>query len=79
MNHRLWEKGKIDSSSHKIWGLNWTGHNAYFLGKPLRGLSAQVISIETTPSSTELPTEAVEQNLCKKKKAIETDGTGRTS
>jgi hypothetical protein len=58
------EKEKIDPSSHKIWGLHQTGHNAYFLGKLLLGPSASAISHETSLSSTELPTEAVEQNLC---------------
>ena len=58
------EKRKLDPSSHIIWGLNWIGHNAYFLGKPLPGLSTLAIFIETGLSSTELPTETVEQNLC---------------
>jgi hypothetical protein len=60
------EKEKIDPSSHQIWGLHRTGHNAYFLGKLLLGPSASAIVHETSLSSTELPTEAVEQNLCQR-------------
>ena len=56
-------KEKIDSSSHKIWGIQRTGHNAHYLGKPLLGLSVLAIFNETSRSSTELPTEAVEQKL----------------
>jgi hypothetical protein len=57
------KKEKIDPSSHKIWGLYRTGHNAHYLGKPLRGLAASAIFHETSLSSTELPTEAVEQKF----------------
>ena len=60
-------KEQVDPSSHKIWGLNWVGHNAYFLGKQLHGLSALAIFITTGLSSTELPTEAVEQSLCQRR------------
>ena len=56
------EKEKIDPSSHKIWGLHLIGHNAQFLGKLLLGLSASAIFHATSLSSTELSTEAVEQN-----------------
>lgn len=60
------EKEKIDPSSHKIWGLYRTGHNAHFLGKLLLGLSSSAIFDTTSLSSTELSTEAVgtEQHLC---------------
>jgi len=54
-----------DPSSHKIWGLNRTGHNAHILGKLLRDLSVSAIFHAISLSSTELSTEAVEQNLCK--------------
>ena len=60
-------KEKVDPSSHKIWGLNGVGHNAYFLGKQLQGLSTLAIFIKTGLSSTGLPTEAVEQNLCQRR------------
>ena len=56
------EKENIDPSSHKIWGLYRTGHNAHFLGKLLRGLSSSAIFHTTSLSSTELSTEAVELN-----------------
>jgi hypothetical protein len=61
---KIAEKEKINPSSHKIWGHHRTGHNAHYLGNLLRGLSASAIFNETSLSSTELPTEAVEQNLC---------------
>jgi hypothetical protein len=60
-----WKIEKIDPSSHKIWGLCRAGHNAYYLGKLLRRLSASAFFNEASLSSTELPTEAVEQNLPK--------------
>lgn len=56
------EKEKIGPSSHKIWGLQLTGHNAHFLGKLLLDLSASGVFHTTSLSSTELSTEAVEQN-----------------
>ena len=56
------EKEKIDPSSHKIWWLYRTGHNAHFLGKLLLGLSSSAIFHTTSLSSTELSTEAVELN-----------------
>lgn len=40
-------------------------HNAYLLGKLLQGLSAPGIVDITQLSFTELPTEAVESNLCR--------------
>ena len=70
---------KIDPSSHKIWGLHRTGHNAHVLGKLLLGLSASAIIHATNLSSTELSTEAVEQNRTSAKCRDETSRTCRTS